>query len=56
MADVHEPVTRTWSYDMKEAARKPVFHTHIHLILRDKRDVENLRRGIRNVIPGMEDY
>ena len=43
-------------FNMNEAAGRTVFHTHIHIILRYKGDVENPRGGIRNVITGMGDY
>jgi len=38
------------------AAGQTVFHLHIHLIPRYKRDVPNPIGGVRNIIPRRDDY
>src|SRR4029079_14603934 len=35
-----------------ESSGQTIFHCHIHLIARRVGDVENPRRGVRNVMPG----
>ena len=42
--------------NVNEAAGQSVFHVHIHLIPRYKRDVENPKGGVRGVIPKMQKY
>ncbi len=39
-----------------EVAGQTIFHTHIHLIPRRKGDVENVRGGVRGVIPAKREY
>jgi diadenosine tetraphosphate (Ap4A) HIT family hydrolase len=39
-----------------EDAGQTVFHAHVHLIPRRRRDVERPHGGIRGVIPGKADY
>ncbi len=39
-----------------EVAGQTIFHRHIHLIPRRKKDVPNPKGGVRHVIPGKEFY
>ena len=39
-----------------EVAGQTIFHCHVHLIPRQKGDVENPRGGVRHTIPGKGDY
>ena len=43
-------------FNAGEAAGQTVFHLHVHVIPRLRGDVEDLRGGVRSVMPGTAAY